>query len=266
MNLDLCKQEQNIDYTDLVTVVNNQAVTSSLQVAKHFGRLHKDILETIRTNIKAENSTLTNWYQKTNYKAGTGKRYPMYLMNRDGFTLLVMGFTGKKALEWKIKYIQAFNQMEEQLKSMSILPDFTNPFESAIAWAKQYKEKEEYRKKFEEVKPKAEFADTITKAKTNLPIGAFAKIVYSRTGMGRNKLFEWLRHNEYLMSIPSEYNKPTQKAINLGILTSSEKPSKDNLLVNVAITPKGQLHIFKMLKYYKENSLLLGNKARMVLE
>ena len=38
-------------------------------------------------------------------------------MDRDGFSLLVMGFTGKKALEWKLKYIDAFNQMEETLKS-----------------------------------------------------------------------------------------------------------------------------------------------------
>ena len=44
----------------------------------------------------------------------------MYYMDRDGFTLLVMGFTGKEALNWKVKYIQAFNQMEEQLKAKEI--------------------------------------------------------------------------------------------------------------------------------------------------
>lgn len=40
----------------------------------------------------------------------------MYIMNRDGFSLLAMGFTGKKALEWKLKYINAFNEMERQLR------------------------------------------------------------------------------------------------------------------------------------------------------
>ena len=44
-----------------------------------------------------------------------GKKYPMYLMNRDGFALLAMGFTGKEAVTWKLKYIEAFNQMEKQL-------------------------------------------------------------------------------------------------------------------------------------------------------
>jgi phage regulator Rha-like protein len=45
-------------------------------------------------------------------KADDGQFHRMYLMNRDGFSLLVMGFNGKKALEWKLKYIDAFNKME----------------------------------------------------------------------------------------------------------------------------------------------------------
>ena len=253
-----------VDCTSLVKVINNQIVVSSRQVAKNFGKLHKDILENVRQILAAENSA-TKFYYKDTFE-NRGKQYPMYYMNRDGFSLLVMGFTGKKALEWKIKYIEAFNTMEKKLKSNYTLPDFTNPVESAIAWAKQYKEKEKYKKELEEAKPKAEFANAITQCKNNLPIGTFAKIVYHRTGMGRNKLFEWLRHHEYLMNIPSEYNKPTQKAINLGILTSSERISKDNLLINVSVTPKGQLYIYRKLANYKENhSLLLGNKAKMIM-
>ena len=50
----------------------------------------------------------TKWTSEQN-----GQEYPAYIMNRDGFSLLVMGFTGKKALEWKVKYIQAFNAMEK---------------------------------------------------------------------------------------------------------------------------------------------------------
>ena len=55
-------------------------------------------------------------FQKTTYKEFYGRNQPMYYMNRDGFSLLAMGFTGKKALEWKLKYIMAFNEMEKQLK------------------------------------------------------------------------------------------------------------------------------------------------------
>lgn len=103
----------------LVQVQNNQVVVSSRQVADKFSKLHKDVLESIREIIRAENSALT-FYQENTYKAGTGKSYPEYLMNRDGFTLLAMGFTGKDALQWKLKYIAAFNEMEAQLNSKPV--------------------------------------------------------------------------------------------------------------------------------------------------
>lgn len=57
---------------------------------------------------------------KSSYVHSQNKQtYPMYLMNRDGFSLLVMGFTGKKALEWKLQYIKAFNQMENFIRERS---------------------------------------------------------------------------------------------------------------------------------------------------
>lgn len=108
---------------DLVEVRKNQVVTSSRQVAEVFDKLHKDVLEAIRGILAAENSA-AKFFCKTTFK-NRGKDYPEYLMNRDGFSLLVMGFTGKKALEWKIKYIEAFNAMEKALreKSAPALPE-----------------------------------------------------------------------------------------------------------------------------------------------
>lgn len=94
---------------------HQQPVVSSLQVAENFGKQHKHVLEAIE-KIRAENSAVTEMFYETTYKTGTGKNYKMHLMTRDGFSLLVMGFTGKDALEWKIKYIQAFNAMEQQIK------------------------------------------------------------------------------------------------------------------------------------------------------
>ena len=61
--------------------------------------------------------------KKTTYISSRGREENEYLMDRDGFSILVMGFTGKKALEWKLKYIEAFNNMEEKLKSSNILTD-----------------------------------------------------------------------------------------------------------------------------------------------
>lgn len=93
---------------------HQQPVVSSLQIAEDFNKKHKDVLESIR-NLVAENSAAKSWFYETTYES-RGKQYPMYLMNKDGFTFLVMGFNGKLANEWKIKYIQAFNAMERQIK------------------------------------------------------------------------------------------------------------------------------------------------------
>lgn len=91
-----------------------QSVVSSLQIAENFNKQHKNVIQVIE-NIKAENSAVTEMYYETTYQSGSGKNYKMYLMNRDGFSLLVMGFTGKDALEWKLKYINAFNEMEKTI-------------------------------------------------------------------------------------------------------------------------------------------------------
>ena len=102
----------------LVQVTEGQVVVSTRQVAEHFDKRHTHVLDIIKELLNsAENSA--QWFFREEYKDASGKSNPEYLMNRDGFSLLVMGFTGKKALEWKIKYIQAFNAMEEELRNPS---------------------------------------------------------------------------------------------------------------------------------------------------
>lgn len=95
-----------------------QLVTTSLKVAEKFGKQHKDVLESIREILKAENSAFKLFKEDTYKVDGNNKSYPMFYMNRDGFSLLVMGFTGRDALRWKLEYIQAFNEMEKELKRL----------------------------------------------------------------------------------------------------------------------------------------------------
>ena len=98
---------------------NGQPAVSSRDVAEQFGKEHKDVLEAIR-KLMAENSALLPMFYKDEYTTIQNRKMPVYYMNRDGFTLLAMGFTGKEALAWKLKYIQAFNMMEEKLKAQEI--------------------------------------------------------------------------------------------------------------------------------------------------
>lgn len=102
--------------TDIIlSTQNGEPVASSRQIAENFGKEHKNVIQAV-TNLVAENSAAKSMFYETTFE-NRGKQYPMYLMNRDGFSLLVMGFTGKAALEWKLKYIQAFNEMEKKLST-----------------------------------------------------------------------------------------------------------------------------------------------------
>lgn len=100
--------------TDIIlSTQNGEPVASSRDVAKRFGKEHKHVLAAIRQILVAENSATKFFHEGTfEYR---GQKFPEYLMNRDGFSLLAMGFTGKEAVQWKLKYIEAFNAMEKQL-------------------------------------------------------------------------------------------------------------------------------------------------------
>lgn len=100
---------------ELVYLERDEAVCSSLDVSRSFGKRHDNVLRAIGGLL--ENEETQKMFKKSNYVDSQNKqKYPMYLMNRDGFSLLVMGFTGKKALDWKLKYINAFNQMEKIIR------------------------------------------------------------------------------------------------------------------------------------------------------
>lgn len=102
---------------------NDQAVTSSLLVAEKFEKEHKHVLDSIRKLIEgcAEISADPMFEETTYVNEQNGQVYPMFLMNRDGFSLLVMGFNGKKAMQFKLDYINEFNKMEKMIRD-SIKP------------------------------------------------------------------------------------------------------------------------------------------------
>ena len=99
----------------LVIMHDQQAVTTSLVLAEVFEKKHQHVMEAIR-KLTVENSTVKKMFVEDSYLNSRNQQQPMYYMNRDGFTLLAMGFTGSKAMEFKLKYIDAFNKMEKQIK------------------------------------------------------------------------------------------------------------------------------------------------------
>lgn len=192
----------------VVNQIDGELVVSSRQVAEDFGKKHKHVLEAIE-NIKAQNSAVTKMFIESSYKAGTGKNYKEYLLTRDGFSLLVMGFTGPEALEWKLKYIEAFNNMESYIKEQNRVPK--NFAEALRLAAKLEEEKERLVLENSEMRPKAEFYDDVAGSKDAISIGEVAKVLGIK-GIGRNNLFKLLRDKKILQS----NNQPYQEYIDRG--------------------------------------------------
>ncbi len=99
-----------------LAVKNNQPVVSSLVVAEHFGKRHDNVLRDIESLECSENFRLLN-FEEIFYSDNYGREQPAYNITRDGFTILAMGFTGKRAMKWKELYIEAFNSMEKALRN-----------------------------------------------------------------------------------------------------------------------------------------------------
>lgn len=98
-----------------------EPLCSSRQVAETFGKDHKHVLQSIRDAIETVDSfaaefSAANFFE-SRYK-DRGKFYPEYLLTKDAFSYIVMGFTGKKAAAFKIAFIDRFNQMERFIKSL----------------------------------------------------------------------------------------------------------------------------------------------------
>ncbi|OPY16047.1 MAG: Phage regulatory protein Rha (Phage_pRha) [Syntrophus sp. PtaB.Bin138] len=111
--------KSNTQVVPVVAITNNHPTTTSLNIAQVFGKTHKDVLEAIRKLDVPEDFGQRN-FPPSSYKNAQGKEQPMYTLTRDGFTILVMGFTGPKAMKYKLAYIDAFNKMEAELVKQSV--------------------------------------------------------------------------------------------------------------------------------------------------
>lgn len=105
----------------ILSAQNGEPVASSRQIAESFEKNHRDVLRAI-DSLKEDVRNFAQMFFETDTPDSYGRPQRTYLMTRDGFTLLAMGFTGKAALEWKLKYIAAFNAMEKELATKQLLP------------------------------------------------------------------------------------------------------------------------------------------------
>lgn len=216
---------------------------TSLDVAKVFEKRHGDVIEKIENFSERGRRN----FGMTSYIDTFNRTQKMYEMNRDGFTFLVMGFTGEKADNFKLDFIDGFNKLENELRQ---LQQFKLPqtFSEALRLlADETEAKEKLQLQLIEQKPKIEFYEAVTGSKDTIDMGSVAKVLNKK--IGRNKLFELLREKSILMSNNVPYQKFCDSGYFRVIETKYNKPDgSTHIGLKTLVYQKGVNYINKLLE------------------
>ena len=224
----------------------DEMVTDSRNVAAVFGKAHNHVMRDIE-DLKKDVSNFGQIFHETYMPDTYGRDQRVYLMNRDGFTLLAMGFTGSEAMQFKLKYLEAFNKLEafynspEQImtRALRIAEKNIEKLNSTIIRQSAV---------IEQQKPKALFADAVSSSKTSILIGDLAKLICQNgVQIGQKRLFNWVRENGYLMRGGSSFNLPQQRYIEQGLFEIKESTFQNpdgsvRITKTTKVTGKGQVY------------------------
>lgn len=194
----------------LVTIYkNNTLITDSLTIAETFQKNHKDILKSIN-NLECSEEFRQRNFAPSSYKSIQNKELPKYLITQDGFTMLVMGYTGSEAMKFKEMYINEFNRMRIELENRD-KPAIPRSFAEALQLAADLQreterlaiENTEKQLKLMHQEPMVDSFRKWLDADGCMHIGTFGKMI----GIGRNKLFLSLREMGILMNNNQPYQR-----------------------------------------------------------
>lgn len=235
-----------------IKIENNSelgAVVSSRVVADELGKRHDHVKRDLENILLSPN--VGTLIIPSEYKDSRGRTQKEYLLTKDGFTLYMFNIQGHN--DFKMAYINKFNEMERQLSQPIASYMIDDPVKRAEKWIEEQKEKQNLleqntlqQKQIEEFKPKALFADAVNSSNSSILVGELAKLI-SQNGVkiGQNRLFEWLRTNGYLIKRGENYNLPTQRSCDLGIMdikkrTQNNPDGSIRVTRTTKITGKGQ--------------------------
>ena len=245
----------------ILSTQNGEPVASSRQIAENFEKRHDHVMRDIDT-FKKDVPNFGEMFFEAEAPDSYDRPQRTYLMNRDGFSLLVMGFTGKAALGWKLKYIQAFNEMEKQLAQR---PQLSRAELMAQALIAAHDELEHKDAQIAELTPKGIFADAVSASKKSILVGELAKLLCQNgVQIGQNRLFSWMREHGYLIRDPkrSDYNMPTQRAVEMCLFEIKETTvvhSDGHTSINKTpkVTGKGQIYfVNQIIEYIVQNGVM----------
>lgn len=248
---------------------SNQPLTNSLLVAAVFEKEHKHVREAIKKLLTtAENSTVHQMFAESTYLNEQNKEQPMFIMNQDGFTLLAMGFNGKKAMAFKLKYIEAFNAMRRQIECQkpSLPQNYLEALKAMVKIEEQkqqlalenHKQQEqiadisrenvELGNKITEMLPKVSYYDRILESKSTMTVTQIAQD-YGMSAVKMNRILsqlkiqrkvqgQWILYNNY---VPCGYVH--SKAVDI-----VRADGRRDVKYNTEWTVKGRIFLYNKLK------------------
>ncbi|MDG0818819.1 phage regulatory protein/antirepressor Ant [Staphylococcus equorum] len=232
-------------------------VVSSRTVAKELERTHKNVIRDLEQIL--ESSNVSSLIIPSSYKVEGQKRsYKEYLLTKDGFTLYMFNIQGHN--DFKMAYINKFNEMEKQLKQPIASYMIEDPVKRAEQWIAEQKEKKQLelennmnKQKVSEYEPKASYLDTILNNKSLVTVGQIAKD-YGMSAQSLNKLLhdlkvQYKQSGQWLL-----YSNIQDKGYTHSSTTEIEhKDGSTSVRMNTKWTQKGRLFIYELLK---ENDIL----------
>ena len=234
-------------------IENNRPVVSSRKVAEVFEKEHYNVIRDIR-NLECSKSFADLNFELSEYEDITGRVLPEYLMTRDGFSFLAMGFTGAKAAAWKERYIAAFNAIEQELMARVQLPDFTNPVIAARAWADEVEKKLSLQAKIDADAPHTHLGKAITRSSDCITVADFVPIMkqagithgYDGKRLWQNNLYDMLRTDGFLLKRPKNKPSADSRTLNLFFVeetTTLDAFGKPHINAVTLVTGKGQSYL-----------------------
>lgn len=250
-------------------VQDGKVLADSRKVAEMIGKRHADLCRDIAgyaaiidhnaiLRSDSENAKLRSqdFFIESTYKAdGNNKTYKRYDLTKQGCEMVANKLTGKKGILFTATYVQQFNDMEHELSRPHDSYMIADPVERALKWAEEEKIRQAQVKQLEEQKPMVVFANSVSVSHSDILVGELAKIVKQNgvNDIGQNRLFKWMRENNYLISREgTDYNMPTQRSMDMGLFriketTISHADGHVSISKTPKVTGKGQIYFVNKL-------------------
>lgn len=236
----------NAERQPIVTVRDGEAFANSRDVAAFFGKRHDHVLRDI-DGLISHAPDLGNGpfsLKQSMHPAIVGRIDRSYDMTRDGFTLLAMGFTGSAALRFKLRYIEAFNAMEAELRSRPAADPATllNDPAAMRGLLLNYADKVlALQADKAAMQPKVDALERIAEAEGSLCVTDTAKTLQVRP----SDLFKFLRTHNWIYRRPgTDHDLAYQSKLAAGLLehkttTVHRSDGSEKITTQVRVTPKG---------------------------